>query len=706
MSRWLIILVLLLAVGLRWWQIDLVDYKYDEAHIMGMAQGVAKLDGYFPIQSGGTSQGLPRGALDVYLLAIPLLLTGGRVEAAVWIIGALGVLAIALTYALSKRIATWLIDPDLKRGARERRPKVAGLASPFSIQEMMDWDAQLHHSITTKVQCVALVAALYMAANPWLVYLDRKVWAHIQVLFSVVLLWLAWQVVVERHVRSAFNFVLIAALQLFSHVLALVQGLSWLAALLIAPRRWWNRYLLAGVFVGAIFLLPYAGKISERIQQASVDGGSALKLSNPTVTLQVDSGNLFASKGWQLGRQLLTGSGLPSVVGQTEDARPGWALTRILSPLLLLLLGVGVLRIGWSIFRPTLPNDAMGGLLLLVWVIGPILVFSLFSEQLFLQYWTVLLPWPAIVLGLGVESLIDWIDVKRRMLQTSLVLGLGVLLVGLALVWSQATLDLLGVFERGEGGSPLRFWSRALQQVHTTAKASGTNEVRVAVHGVDPGYDGEPAIVATLIGNPPFARFVAPASPPALLFSYDRPSLYFVGFPKAESEFAETERSMQQWGELVWQGDVSRGELSARLYRLPTFAATGFNYMPVAGSPTFDAGMQLLGYRFPEVANADQPVVVTLIWHVLEPPNEVRQRDLTAFNHVLTRDGGMAAQVDGLALLSRDWWPGDVLVQSYTVTLPAGDYVWRTGLYSRVDGARSITDAGSDVVDLPGFTIR
>lgn len=163
---------------------------------------------------------------------------------------------------------------------------------------------------------------------------------------------------------------------------------------------------------------------------------------------------------------------------------------------------------------------------------------------------------------------------------------------------------------------------------------------------------------------------------------------------------------MQQWGELVWQGDVSQGELGARLYRLPAFAETPFDYVPVPNAPTFDAGLQLLGYRFPAAANANQPIVVTLIWHVLEPPTEVRQRDMTAFNHILTHNGGMAAQVDGLALLSRDWWPGDVLVQSYTVTLPAGDYVWRTGIYSRVDGARSITDAGSDVVDLAGLVIR
>ena len=54
---------------------------------------------------------------------------------------------------------------------------------------------------------------------------------------------------------------------------------------------------------------------------------------------------------------------------------------------------------------------------------------------------------------------------------------------------------------------------------------------------------------------------------------------------------------------------------------------------------------------------------MTLLWRVLDPPTEVRQRDFTAFNHVVDANGERIAQVDGLALLSRDWWSGDVLVQ-------------------------------------------
>jgi hypothetical protein len=59
-----------------------------------------------------------------------------------------------------------------------------------------------------------------------------------------------------------------------------------------------------------------------------------------------------------------------------------------------------------------------------------------------------------------------------------------------------------------------------------------------------------------------------------------------------------------------------------------------------------------------------------------------------------------------LALLSRDWWPGDVLIQPYTLRLPAGDYRWRVGLYSRADSGRAQLLSGGDSLDLGPLIVR
>ena len=86
-----VLAALLLAAALRWWEPALVEFKYDEAHITGLGLDLAR-GGAPLLLSGGTTFGIQRGALDVYLLALPLKLAGGRVEAAVWFMGALGVL--------------------------------------------------------------------------------------------------------------------------------------------------------------------------------------------------------------------------------------------------------------------------------------------------------------------------------------------------------------------------------------------------------------------------------------------------------------------------------------------------------------------------------------------------------------------------------------------------------------------------------------
>ena len=82
---------------------------------------------------------------------------------------------------------------------------------------------------------MGVLAAWLMAANPWLVFYDRKLWAHIQAVFSVALLLLAWRVIVVGRPRAAFWFPVVAALQLLSHVLGLLQGVGWLAALVAPP---------------------------------------------------------------------------------------------------------------------------------------------------------------------------------------------------------------------------------------------------------------------------------------------------------------------------------------------------------------------------------------------------------------------------------------------------------------------------------------
>jgi len=276
----------------------------------------------------------------------------------------------------------------------------------------------------------------------------------------------------------------------------------------------------------------------------------------------------------------------------------------------------------------------------------------------------------------------------------------------LTVVWIGSYVDVLKAVEAGKGGQAfgvsLQRWQQTLSEARDWSDRLGTDEIRVAVNGVDPGQSGEPAVVALLIGNPPWARFVEPTSPAALLMKYDQPSLYLWTLNQRE-----TEAKLAELGEEVWTKQLAEGRPTAHLYHLPALTEAELSFTRLDPAPVFDTGLALLGYVFPEDADESAPVEVTLIWQVLEPHPDVRTRDFTAFNHVLdANSGGKAAQVDGFSVLGRDWWPGDVIIQPYVVTLEPGTYRWRVGLYSRADGGRSQLLGGGDSVDLPPFQVE
>ncbi len=653
-SRFVLLAVLLLAAALRWAAFGLVEFKYDEANITRIALGVANGES-LPLLSGGTTLGIQRPALDVYLMALPLRLGGGHIEAAVWGLSALGVIAVALTYALGRRIG----------GSR-----------------------------------VGLGAALFMAANPWLIGYDRKLWAHIQAAFSVLLLLLAWEVIVRRRGRAAFWFPVVAALQGLSHVLAAVQVLSWLAAFAVAPRRWLRRQTAWGALLGIGLLAPYGWALARWWLTQPHDVAAAVAAAQPK------GAALLAALRDAV--YLFTGAGINSLLGLPVDHSLWWRLAYALHGPALLMLAAGLVR---TVLWARRGEHILTARLLLAWTGGPVLLFLTGPVRVWPQYWTVLLPLPGLYLALGLDGLAAggarWAGRIGRGAAVNRAIWSGALAT-LALVWSLSHVAVLAGVAAGAGGAtfgvPLARWRGTLAVTQDWAARLGTQEVRVAVDGIDPGYDNEPAAVALLIGNPPWARFVAPQTPASLLLAQDRPSLYLWAI-----QDPGTEALLDRAGTVVWEAPLGEGHAPARLYRLPAAADAdlGLAVTRLDPAPTFDAGIALLGYAFPADIKPEAEAVVTLIWRVLEPPAAVRQRDFTAFNHVVTGSGEKVAQVDGLALLSRDWWPGDVLVQRYAiVVLKPGAYTWRVGLYSRTDGGRAQLLTGGDAVDLGPLLVR
>jgi hypothetical protein len=639
--------VLLVAAGLRWVRPGLVEFKYDEAHIFGMAQEIAA-GGYWPALSGGTSIGVQRSALDAYLLAIPLALTGNSPEAAVLWLGMLGVLAVAMTYLLGRLI-----------GGR----------------------------------MTGLLAALYMAANPWLAFYDRKFWAHIQVVFSVLLLLLAWQAVVADRKRARFWFPVVAALQLLTHVLALVQALSWLGAFLAAPRRWLRRETLWGALAGLALLTPYLWALGKRL--AAVGAGAAWQAGRSAAGGGGEGATQALAGRLGLLWQLVGGDRIFELTG-TGQRLTGWDQMLWWGRwLALILIAAGLLRVLlWLRDERRRP----GAVLLLAWGVGPLLALSFGPLTAYLQYWTVLLPLPALFFALALSWPLAATRPRWRRLHAVKPLLILLLASALLVVWGGAWGGVLARIDAGAGrqtfGRPLLEWQEAAEAANAWATKLELEQVKVLAQGVDPGQDGEPAAIAALIGNPPYARFLyLTGETPALLLHARQPSLYL-------TTTSAMRPALEALGREVWTG---RGEDPMRLYLLP--AAPDAD-LPVTSLPEprlFDVGLALTGYSFQEPWPAGQTVLATLVWRVTTPSDQARQRDFTAFNHIVRAGTDeKVVQVDGLALLSRDWWPDDVLYQGYWVTIPeAGSFEWLAGLYSRADGGRAQLLSGGDSVSLP-----
>lgn len=642
-----LLVVLLLAAALRWSAPDLVYYTYDEADQVARATGLTVRDGLARFLGGGTQVGLERSALHAWLLSLPLAAGGGRVEAAIWWMGALGVVAVALGYRLG-----------------------AAVGGP----------------------CCGVLTALFLAANPWIVQGDRRLWAHVYLVLSVAIPWLAWEALVQRHRRALIALPIVAVLQLMTHLIALLQALSWPVALIMTPRAWLRRAFALGLLAAGLLLAPYAWAL---LAQTDWDALQAPALSRDAPKLHWEA--LTSSHTWPPLLRLT--SGLPVTRRAIFSGEWGWAVA-----LLFALTGIGLLRLLRDAFDR---QRGVGARLILFWPVLPLLVLALRPLPVHEQYWTVLTPFPALFAALGLDQV-------RRLLPGPGVRATVTVLIALVItaVWLPIHAAELTAFAQGERGTTLRFWRAVVDNATDQAHADNLNSVRFIVNGRDPAVNGEAAAVATLLGTsaraqgtaPLFARFVEASRPPGLLLAQAEPSLHMV-----LSDASAQESALAQMGDLVWSRVPQGAHGMARLYRTPAYDPNQLGVTPLVPAPRFDAGLQLVGTRLP-AARADQAATYTLVWAVFAQTPDATTRALTAFNHILDADGGMAAQTDGLSLLSRDWWTGDLLVQSYSLTLPAGDYTWRAGLYSLLDGGRAYLLEGLeqgewiDHVDIP-FTV-
>jgi len=325
--------ILGLAGWLRLRQLDLVEFKLDEATAMDLARRL--LDGHFQTAGLTSSIGARDPPFFVYLIAIPLGLRDHPLVATGFI-GALAVAAVALTYRIVR--------------------------SRFGVP-------------------VALAAAALFATAPWAVLYGRKIWPQDALpIFTVSLLWAFFAVLERERTRVAVLIPVLVCVGFQLNFSALALALP-AAALLAARARHVHWPALGlGVVCAALLLAPWLvyeahhgfGDAVGILTQGRGNRGSS-PLGSGSIRAARETVHILGSSGWDY----VAGSSYGAFV---SGAGWEWRWAKGANVVTAALLVLGLLTNAVHVVRgsrrppgrrlPTLQLDAARRAVVLAWLLG------------------------------------------------------------------------------------------------------------------------------------------------------------------------------------------------------------------------------------------------------------------------------------------------------------------------------------------------
>ncbi|GEM_PF-4750067 len=350
----------LLAALLRFWRLDLAEFKGDELAVTRLAFALAQ-QGRWPDRGIVSSLGTYNSALFVYVEALPALLWASPL-ALTALVAALNVLAVALAIGLARRY---------------------------------------FGSVT------ALVSGLLFASTPWAVVFSRKIWEQDLLPPVVLIFFLAlFAVVIDRKPRGMLVCGVAAAVAIQLHPSAVVLPVVALFALLLWPERFPWRYVAAACALAIVVLLLYVWAEwwhGFADWQFALQGGTNSGLG-PLLGLVVALINwLEAASGWQvLGQFTPTGLSHNDPIYVTLADISTWVMLALAAVYLLAqcrrLLATGAHR-----------NDrtAQALLLLTFWLLVPPLLLGISSLLTYPHYFIVSYPAPFLAIGVFAAMLIN-----------------------------------------------------------------------------------------------------------------------------------------------------------------------------------------------------------------------------------------------------------------------------------------------------------
>jgi|GEM_PF-386527 len=337
-----LILVLILAAGMRLYRVEAVEFYHDESMLGMLAQEMA--DGQtFPLQGIVSSVGIPNPPQTVYTILPPFWFSNNPVVVTSWVI-VLNLVGVVLLYILALR--------------------QFGFAP-------------------------ALLAATFYAVNPWAVMYSRKLWAQDYVNPFLLLSLLFAQIGFRDGKRWAQVLtvpVMLWGMQIHFAAWALVPLFGWV--ILAGRKNWHIRSLILSAILSLLVLTPFILGIVQTLSQDPTRIGDSLRAS---AGRNLDGG----LSPWVHWFRLLTGDDIKTWLLPTNDLSTAQTLTSTWMMIGLIPVGLTAL---WALFRRH--SWGVWGAFAL-WLIVPPLAFGIILSDVWPHYFIPLFPGFAQFFGLA-----------------------------------------------------------------------------------------------------------------------------------------------------------------------------------------------------------------------------------------------------------------------------------------------------------------
>ena len=402
--------VVAIAVGLRYAFFGLLEFQGDEAYATHLALQFVKT-GKLPLAGLMSSVGVTNPPLFIYLL-IPMFAINASPVFASGCIALLGVAAVVMTWHIG----------------RKYYGPVAGL-----------------------------VAGGFFAVAPWAVIYSRKIWAQDFVpFFATATMWAVHSLVLGKKPKAIFWCVLLplCVVQIHFSGIALMAVVVAIVAWLRPKIDW--RWAAAGIVAALVTLAPYlylqqqTGWGDFRQALNTVGGGQQWEKLAGVTTHPVSGYRLPSKQNVSYALAIMNGGRIEDVLGIAADAEfdrmqiwtrkaPHFTQTVTLGdwPLLVQRLAFVVALIYLVVAAIQKKEWKSATWVLVLWLVVPVVVFTVAGLWTYLTYFAILLPAHFLVCGAGAQRL-----------KPAMVLSLAGLLVAVNVVF---LLDYYRFVERNGG---------------------------------------------------------------------------------------------------------------------------------------------------------------------------------------------------------------------------------------------------------------